>query len=69
MKIAAAAYPLTRFDTWADYEAKLSHWVGEAAGQGPICWFSPNTAPWSWRPWAARRSVPTWRGRHGRCPR
>ncbi|MGI3166940.1 carbon-nitrogen hydrolase family protein [Pseudooceanicola sp. 200-1SW] len=34
MKIAAAAYPLTRFDTWADYEAKLTHWVGEAAGQG-----------------------------------
>lgn len=34
MKIAAAAYPLDRFEDWAGYEAKLSAWVAEAAGQG-----------------------------------
>lgn len=34
MKIAAAAYPLHWFDSWASYEAKLSAWVAEAAGQG-----------------------------------
>ncbi len=34
MKIAAAAYPLDWFDTWAEYEKKLSTWVGDAAGQG-----------------------------------
>ncbi len=32
--IAAAAYPLDWFDSFADYEAKLSRWVAEAAGQG-----------------------------------
>lgn len=30
MKIAAAAYPLDWFDSFADYEAKLSSWVAEA---------------------------------------
>ncbi len=34
MKIAAAAYPLTEFATFADYEAKLTRWVAEAAGNG-----------------------------------
>lgn len=34
MKIAAAAYPLTWFDSFAEYEAKLTAWVAEAAGQG-----------------------------------
>lgn len=34
MKIAAAAYPLDWFDDWSAYEAKLSAWVAEAAGQG-----------------------------------
>ncbi|MDT8853758.1 carbon-nitrogen hydrolase family protein [Paracoccaceae bacterium Fryx2] len=34
MKIAAAAYPLDWFDDWAGYEAKLSAWVADAAGQG-----------------------------------
>ncbi|NIZ07928.1 carbon-nitrogen hydrolase family protein [Pseudooceanicola sp. HF7] len=34
MKIAAAAYPLDVFTDWAAYEAKLSAWVAEAAGQG-----------------------------------
>ncbi|MEZ5760037.1 MAG: carbon-nitrogen hydrolase family protein [Paracoccaceae bacterium] len=34
MKIAAAAYPLDWFDTWSDYEAKLSRWVAEAAAEG-----------------------------------
>ncbi|MCB2135018.1 MAG: carbon-nitrogen hydrolase family protein [Rhodobacteraceae bacterium] len=34
MKIAAAAYPLDWFDTWADYEAKLTRWVTEAAEAG-----------------------------------
>jgi predicted amidohydrolase len=34
MKIAAAAYPLDWFDSFADYEAKLSRWVAEGAGMG-----------------------------------
>ena len=34
LTIAAAAYPLDRFDSLRDYEAKLSAWVAEAAGQG-----------------------------------
>lgn len=33
-KLAAAAYPLTWFDRFDDYAAKLSTWVAEAAGQG-----------------------------------
>ncbi|WP_209424849.1 carbon-nitrogen hydrolase family protein [Pararhodobacter sp. SW119] len=32
--IAAAAYPLDWFETFADYEAKLTRWVAEAAGAG-----------------------------------
>ena len=34
MKIATAAYPLDWFNAWADYEAKLTAWVGEAAQEG-----------------------------------
>lgn len=34
MKVAAAAYPLDWFDTWSDFETKLTFWVAEAAGQG-----------------------------------
>ena len=34
MKIASAAYPLSWFDDFAAYEAKLTAWVAEAAGQG-----------------------------------
>lgn len=34
MKIAAAAYPLDWFETWADYETKLDAWVSEAAQAG-----------------------------------
>jgi predicted amidohydrolase len=34
LTIAAAAYPLTRLADWAAYEAKLSGWVADAAGQG-----------------------------------
>ncbi len=34
MKIATASYPLDLFHTWADYEAKLTKWISEAAGQG-----------------------------------
>ncbi len=34
LTIAAAAYPLDRFETFAGYEAKISHWVAEAAGRG-----------------------------------
>lgn len=34
MKIAAAAYPLTFFDDFAAYAAKLGAWVGEAAAAG-----------------------------------
>ncbi|WP_347138084.1 carbon-nitrogen hydrolase family protein [Paracoccus sp. SSK6] len=32
MKIAAAAYPIDWFDSFADYEAKLARWVADAAG-------------------------------------
>ena len=32
MKIAAAAYPFDWFDRFADYEAKLTHWVAAAEG-------------------------------------
>ena len=32
MKIAAAAYPIDWFDSFADYEAKLTAWVADAAG-------------------------------------
>lgn len=31
MKIAAAAYPIDWFDSFADYEAKLTAWVADAA--------------------------------------
>jgi len=34
MRIAAAAYPLTWFDSLADYEAKITAWVTEAAANG-----------------------------------
>jgi predicted amidohydrolase len=34
VRIAAAQYPIERFDTLADYEAKLARWVTEAAGAG-----------------------------------
>lgn len=34
LTIAAAAYPLDQVADWAAYDAKLSAWVAEAAGQG-----------------------------------
>ncbi|MAU51651.1 MAG: amidohydrolase [Roseovarius sp.] len=34
MKIATAAYPLDVLGTWADFAAKLSGWVADAAAQG-----------------------------------
>lgn len=34
LTIAAAAYPLDWFDSFAAYEDKLARWVAEAAGQG-----------------------------------
>lgn len=34
MKLAAAAYPLDFLPDWAAFEAKLSAWVADAAGQG-----------------------------------
>ncbi|WP_323007579.1 carbon-nitrogen hydrolase family protein [Pseudorhodobacter sp.] len=34
MKIAAAAYPLTYFNDFAEYRAKMTAWVADAAGQG-----------------------------------
>ncbi|NCQ24044.1 MAG: amidohydrolase [Rhodobacteraceae bacterium CG17_big_fil_post_rev_8_21_14_2_50_63_15] len=34
MKIATAAYPLDMLASWADYAAKLSDWVADAARQG-----------------------------------
>ncbi|WP_420324502.1 carbon-nitrogen hydrolase family protein [Mameliella sp.] len=34
MKVAAAAYPAEFLDSWETYEAKLTRWVSEAAGEG-----------------------------------
>ncbi len=34
MKIATAAYPLDPLTNWADYAAKITQWVADAAGQG-----------------------------------
>lgn len=34
MKIAAAAYPLTEFASFAQYQAKITAWVEDAAAQG-----------------------------------
>ncbi len=34
MRIAAAQYPLDRYPSLADYEAKLARWVAEAAADG-----------------------------------
>ncbi|MGR3377108.1 carbon-nitrogen hydrolase family protein [Salipiger abyssi] len=34
MKLAAAAYKMDFLDSWEAYAAKLTDWVGEAAGQG-----------------------------------
>ncbi|MFN3954282.1 MAG: carbon-nitrogen hydrolase family protein [Pararhodobacter sp.] len=34
MAIAAAAYPLDWFDSFAEYETKLTAWVADATGQG-----------------------------------
>lgn len=34
MKIAAAAYPLDWFETWSDFDAKLTRWVADAAREG-----------------------------------
>ncbi|MCR8549822.1 carbon-nitrogen hydrolase family protein [Salipiger sp. P9] len=34
MKLAAAAYKMDFLDNWEAYAAKLTEWVGEAAGQG-----------------------------------
>lgn len=32
--VATAAYPLNEFKDWSDYEAKLTRWVSDAAGEG-----------------------------------
>jgi predicted amidohydrolase len=34
LRVAAAQYPIDPIASWASYEAKLSQWVGEAAGAG-----------------------------------
>lgn len=34
MKIAAAAYPLSYFNDFTEYSAKITAWVADAAGQG-----------------------------------
>ena len=34
MRIATAAYPLDILNSWAQYEDKITRWVGEAAGAG-----------------------------------
>lgn len=34
MKVATAAYPMDFLDNWQAYAAKLTDWVGTAAGQG-----------------------------------
>jgi predicted amidohydrolase len=34
IRIAAAQYPIDRYDTLDEYRKKISRWVGDAAGQG-----------------------------------
>lgn len=34
LRVAAAAYPISFFQTWAEYEAKLAAWVARAASGG-----------------------------------
>jgi len=33
-RIAAAQYPIDELREWADYEAKIAHWIGAAAAHG-----------------------------------
>lgn len=43
--MAAAAYPVEFLDGWAAYEAKVSRWVADAAGQGAELLVFPEYAP------------------------
>ena len=45
MKIAAAQYPVSFQTSWADYEIKLEHWVGDAASSGADILVFPEYAP------------------------
>lgn len=45
LTVAVAAYPISRLQTWAEYAAKLSGWVGRAAAQGAGLLVFPEYAP------------------------
>ncbi|GGK96144.1 carbon-nitrogen hydrolase family protein [Deinococcus radiotolerans] len=45
VRVAAAAYPVEFLTDWAAYEAKLSRWVADAAGQGAELLVFPEYAP------------------------
>lgn len=42
MKIATAAYPLSFFATWQDYEDKITHWVEQAVAEGAVLLVFPE---------------------------
>lgn len=45
VRVAVAAYPVDFLADWAAYEAKLSRWVADAAGQGAGLLVFPEYAP------------------------
>lgn len=45
VRVAAAAYPVDFLADWAAFEAKLSRWVADAAGQGAQLLVFPEYAP------------------------
>ena len=45
VRVAAAAYPVDFLTDWAAFEAKLTRWVADAAGQGAELLVFPEYAP------------------------
>lgn len=45
MRLAVAAYPVDFLSSWEEYQAKLSRWVADAAGQGAQLLVFPEYAP------------------------
>lgn len=48
LRIAAAQYPIDRFDSLDAYKAKLARWVGDAAGQGAKLLVFPEYGAMEW---------------------